>query len=131
PREIAGAQQHQHAIVGPLENGHLAKRSDIVHAGIRARIRRQHDSGVQQDADAIRHAATSSVHTLKLSSVDGPKLVVSATSAASRPRAISTRPMRGTLLRGSNVYQPSSRYASNQAAKSIGAYGGGTPISPR
>ena len=33
----------------------------------------------------------------------GPNVVVMATSAASRPRAISTRPMRGTLLRGSNV----------------------------
>ena len=54
-------------------------------------------------------SAISSVHTLKLSSVDGPKLVVSATSAASRPRAIRMRPMRGVLLRGSKVYQPSPR----------------------
>ena len=37
--------------------------------------------------------------------VFGPKVVLIATSAASRPRAINTRPMRGTLLRGSNVCQ--------------------------
>ncbi len=57
----------------------------------------------------LAQPATSSVRTVKRSSVDGPKLVVSATSAASRPRAISTRPMRGTLLRGSKVYQASPR----------------------
>jgi len=39
----------------------------------------------------------------------GPKVVDSATSHASRPRAMSTRPMRGTLLRASNVYQRSPR----------------------
>ena len=49
-------------------------------------------------------AATSSVSTVKLWSVFGPKLVLMATSAASRPRAISTRPMRGMLLRASKVY---------------------------
>ena len=49
-------------------------------------------------------AATSSVHTEKLLSVFGPKVVLIATSAASRPRAINTRPMRGMLLRASNVY---------------------------
>ena len=48
-----------------------------------------------------------------------------------RPRAMSTLLMRGVLLRGSNVYQWPSRNASNQAAKSIGLYGGGTPMSPR
>jgi hypothetical protein len=48
---------------------------------------------------------TSSVHTRKLSSVLGPKVVLIATSDASRPRAISTRPIRGVLLRASKVYQ--------------------------
>ena len=47
--------------------------------------------------------ATSSVHTRKISRVFGPNVVASATSVASRPRAMSTRPMRGTLFRGSNV----------------------------
>ncbi len=47
--------------------------------------------------------STSSVHTLKLTSVFGPKVCVIGTSEASRPCAISTRPMRGTLLRGSNM----------------------------
>ena len=47
----------------------------------------------------------SSVHTGKFRRVLGPKVVVIATSAASRPRAIRTRPMRGMLLRGSKVCQ--------------------------
>jgi hypothetical protein len=74
--------------------------------------------------------STSSVETLKLTSVLGPNVVAMATSIASRPLAISIRPIRGTLLRGSKVYQRPPRYASNQAAKSIGP-AGGTPISPR
>src|ERR1700684_1833787 len=48
---------------------------------------------------------SSSVQTLKLTSVFGPKVWVSGTSAASRPCAISTRPIRGMLLRASKVYQ--------------------------
>ncbi len=47
----------------------------------------------------------SSVHTLKFTSVLGPKVWVIGTSAASRPCAISTRPIRGSLLRGSNMCQ--------------------------
>ena len=54
-----------------------------------------------------------------------------ATSVASRPRPIRTRPVRGTLLRGSNVHQRSPRYTSIQAQKSIGEWGGGTPMSGR
>jgi hypothetical protein len=46
-----------------------------------------------------RDGAALVVHPL---SVFGPNVVV-ATSAASRPRAISTRPMRGTLWRASGV----------------------------
>jgi hypothetical protein len=63
--------------------------------------------------------------------VFGPNVLESATSDASRPRAISTRPMRGVLLRASNVYQRSPSQASNQPAKSIGPHGGGVPMSPR
>jgi hypothetical protein len=48
---------------------------------------------------------TSSVITLKPASVHGPNEVTIATSVASRPRAIKMRPMRGTLLRESKVYQ--------------------------
>jgi len=40
---------------------------------------------------------TSSVHTLKLVNAAGPKVLLRATSAASRPRAINTLPMRGVL----------------------------------
>ena len=47
----------------------------------------------------------SSVQTLKLTRVLGPNVVAMATSMASRPLAISTRPIRGMLLRASKVYQ--------------------------
>src|ERR1700679_4243858 len=49
-------------------------------------------------------ATTSSVTTRKLLSHDTPKDVVIATSAASRPVAIRTRPIRGALLRASKVH---------------------------
>src|SRR6187402_2000746 len=71
----------------------------------------------------------SSVQTLKDSSILGPKVVAIATSEASRPRAIRIRPMRGTLLRGSNICQRPPIHASNQAAKSPTAQGGGVPMS--
>src|SRR5258708_35392329 len=45
---------------------------------------------------------TSSVQTVKPASVLGPKELLIATSVASRPRAITTRPIRGMLFRGSN-----------------------------
>jgi hypothetical protein len=48
---------------------------------------------------------TASVQTVKLFSVLGPNVLLIATSAASRPGAISTRPTRGTLFRASKVYQ--------------------------
>jgi len=54
---------------------------------------------------ASRRQATSSVQTLKLTSVFGPKVWVIGTSAASRPCAIRIRPILGTLLRGSKVCQ--------------------------
>ena len=47
----------------------------------------------------------SSAQTRKPDKVPGPKVWVSGTSAASRPRAMRTRPIRGVLLRGSNVCQ--------------------------
>src|SRR3954467_14057394 len=44
-----------------------------------------------------------SVTALKPTRVFGPNVKVRGTSAASRPRAIKIRPMRGSLLRGSKV----------------------------
>src|SRR6185369_4398673 len=112
-------------VAGLLEHGHLAERCKVVDARVGTRVRREDKSILEQHADAIGQDAISSVRTMKLSRVVGPKVMMSATSAASLPLAMRIRPMRGMLLRGSNVYQPSPRYASNQAAKSIGAYGGG------
>src|SRR6266436_3231542 len=57
-------------------------------------------------------------------------IAVMVTTIASRPLATNTRPIRGMLFRGSKVYQRPPRYASNQAAKSIGPQGGGAPMSP-
>jgi len=54
-------------------------------------------------------ATTSSVTTLNPASRVSPKLVESATSVASRPRAMRMRPMRGLLWRASKVYQRPSR----------------------
>src|ERR1019366_1721124 len=89
----------------------------------RAATRTTSGSGFQwpDPTHAMPHArpVTSSVHTRKLSRVLGPNVVVMATSAASRPRAINTRPIRGTLFRGSNMYHWPPRYASNHPAKSI------------
>ena len=57
--------------------------------------------------------------TSNLSSFVGPKVLLIATSAASRPRAINTRPFRGTLLRASKVCQLPPIKTSNHAAKSM------------
>src|SRR5262249_33532751 len=54
---------------------------------------------------SMRDGGASSVCTAKRLSTFGPKVVLNATSAASRPRAITIRPMRGTLCRASNAYQ--------------------------
>src|SRR5579883_2962866 len=79
----------------------------------------------------IRHDAISSVQTLKLVRVFGPKVCVIGTSQASRPCPIRMRPIRGTLLRGSKVCQRPPMKASSQPAKSPTAQGWGVPISLR
>ena len=61
--------------------------------------------GRSEPAPGQAAVATSSVTTVNCTRVVGPKVLLIATSAASRPRAISTRPIRGTLLRGSKVCQ--------------------------
>ena len=62
----------------------------------------------RRDRD-VAHGATGSVQTVKPVRVVAPKDVVRATSTASRPRPISTRPMRGSLCRASSVYHRSPR----------------------
>ncbi len=88
-----------------LEHRHLAELGVVVHARVGARVAGEDQAFFELDADAVGHgaehtgqAATSSVQTLKLSSLFGPKVLDSATSQASRPRAISTRPMRGRVV---------------------------------
>jgi hypothetical protein len=75
-------------------------------------------------AISVRRSVTSTVTTLNRVNFVGPKLVEIATSAASRPRAITMRPIRRRLCRGSNVNHRPSRNTSNQAPKSVGAGSG-------
>ncbi len=55
------------------------------------------------------HSDTSSAQTRNPDKVAGPNVWVRGTSAASRPCAMRTRPIRGALLRGSKAYQRSPR----------------------
>src|ERR1019366_2342344 len=120
PQVVTRARAHHDAMFA--ETNVLAVMVDggVVHC-------EQHQAAVP----GISPSGISSVQTLKFSSVLGPNVVVIATSHASRPRSIRTRPMRGTLLRGSNVCQRPPIQASNHAAKSPTAKGGGVPTSLR
>src|SRR5439155_255534 len=74
------------------------------------------------DGGWIDHAASAtSAHTFIERKAAGPKVVIIATSSASRPRPIRTRPTRRALLRGSNVHQRPPSHTSIHAAKSIGS----------
>src|SRR5690348_2458214 len=96
----------------------------LVPEGLPDQVRRPR-GGAQLDHDAT------SAHTVIDLNAAGPKVVIIATSRASRPRPISTLPTRRALLRGSNVHHLSPRYTSIQAAKSIGLSGGSTYRSGR
>src|SRR5689334_23483913 len=96
----------------------------LVPEGLADQVRRPR-SGAQLDHDST------SAHTVIDLNAAAPKVVIIATSRASRPRPMSTLPTRRALLRGSNVHQRSPRYTSIHAAKSIGAGSGGTYRSGR
>jgi hypothetical protein len=64
-----------------------------------------HKPLAKSDTGGRSQCPSSYVQTLKLVNLVGPNVWVIATSAASRPRAISTLPMRGMLFRASKVYQ--------------------------
>ena len=66
------------------------------------------DAGLRAAA-GLKPQTTSSVVTSKRCSVFTPNTIVIGTSAASRPRAITMRPMRGVLWRASKVCQRSPR----------------------
>ncbi len=105
---------------------------DFVLAGCRGHVDLLRVVGRRgQTVAVIGVSATSAVTTSKRSRVFGPKHMVIGTSPASRPRAMTMRPMRRLLCRASKVYQRSPRKTSNQALKSIGSGTGGTPMSPR
>jgi hypothetical protein len=54
-RQVAGREQHHEAVVVAFVDDHLAKGADLVQAGVGARVRQEHQSGVQFDGDAISH----------------------------------------------------------------------------
>jgi hypothetical protein len=55
--QAARAQQHQHAVAGPLEHRHLAEAGVVVDTGVGARIAGQHQALEQAHAHAVGHAA--------------------------------------------------------------------------
>ena len=91
-------------LVEPRQHAALRDRRAVPrHRESRPRQVGRGGEGVRRVDRLSVQAAISSVQTRKLLRVFGPNVVVMATSAASRPRASSTLPIRGTLLRGSNV----------------------------
>ena len=95
PQVVTFARAEQHAMFPEADGLTVTIDGGVAHCqkGHQSAVLRTSPSGI------------SSVQTLKLSSVLGPNVVAIATSHASRPRAIRTRPMRRTLLRGSNICQ--------------------------
>src|SRR5438445_4901723 len=110
-------------------------------------LRRDHDEAVAQVADRLgvfiaegqahqvrrapcrapvdgcgfdRHQSAWSAQTIMDLNAAGPKVVSIATSRASRPRPINTRPTRRALLRGSNGHHREPGSTSIPAAKSTG-----------
>ncbi len=55
--EIAGGQQHHHAVAFALEDGHLAEGGDGVDARVGAGIRQEDQASVQAHGDAVSHGA--------------------------------------------------------------------------
>ena len=115
PRQTFGWREGQReipegAILHPSVVERFRRPAVLVHGDIkpyRPAVLRHHPAVADYYSKGA--AATSSVTTLKPASLAGPKLVESATSVASRPRAMSTRPIRGALWRASKVYQRPSR----------------------
>ena len=98
------------AVLHPTVIERFRRPAVLIHGDImpyRPGVLRQHPAVADYYSAAM--GSTSSVTTLKPASLAGPKLVESATSVASRPRAMSTRPIRGLLWRASKVYQRPSR----------------------
>src|SRR5271170_2703344 len=87
------ARAEHHAMLAERDRLGIAVGRDVIHG----QAARAH--GTARAGGAAVTAAASSVQTTNFLSTFGPNVVAMATSAASRPRAISIRPMRGTLLR--------------------------------
>src|SRR5690242_6699008 len=85
PEIVAGAGPEHHAVLAEVHR-------------LRVRV-----GGDVPDGQEPHGVSASSAQTVNSLSVLGPNVLLIATSVASRPRAISTRPMRGVLLRASKV----------------------------
>src|SRR2546426_9982234 len=91
PEIVTLARPKHHAVFAKFHGLRISVGRDVPHS---------------QKAHVVPRAyLTSSVQTVKPASVLGPNVLLIATSVASRPRAMSTRPIRGMLFRGSNVCQ--------------------------
>jgi hypothetical protein len=115
PRRSFGWREGQRevplsAILHPTVVERFRRPAVLIHGDItpyRPSVLRNHPAVAEFYSAAA--VTTSSVTTLNPASLAAPKLVESATSVASRPRAMSTRPIRGALWRASKVYQRPSR----------------------
>jgi hypothetical protein len=54
--EVSRRHQDQHAVVEVLESGHFPKGIDLIDTGVGPRVRQHHETGVDQQADAVSHA---------------------------------------------------------------------------
>src|SRR5689334_15092818 len=96
-----GREQPRHRMVEAAHQGAVDEETVGDHE-VSMSLRAQRSNLAMTDQAGV--GTTSSVTTTNFVSVIRPKLVVSATSAASRPVAIRMRPMRSVLWRASKVY---------------------------
>src|SRR6185295_7323649 len=96
---MAFARTKHHAVFAEFDRLRIAIHGEVAHR------QKRHQDRLPLPEPTGTFSLISSVITVKLSRNAGPKVIAMATSDASRPRAIRTRPIRGMLLRGSKMYQ--------------------------
>src|SRR6202034_4182868 len=58
PGQISRAQQNDDAVTATLEYGHLAELGEVIHPGMRARVRGENHALVEHYAYAVSHATS-------------------------------------------------------------------------
>src|SRR6266851_5768874 len=123
---VAVGWDHHQSLLHVLDRAVVDVAVVVAHSVHRLWCLRTHPVRLRLDASAASSSSassfrggvasvlrTSSAQTFMVSRRLEPYWVAMATSTASRPRPMTTRPMRGTLWRASKGYQRSPRYASN------------------